>query len=309
MKIVFMGTPEFAVPALQRLHDSHHEIMQVVTQPDRPKGRGRKMVIPPVKAAALKMGYVVFQPESVKTRIVYDQLAALRPDVFVVVAYGHILPERLLSIPRVGPINIHASLLPRYRGSAPIQWAIINREAKTGVTTMFMDRGMDTGDILLTAETTLLPQETTESLHDRLAAMGAELLMDTLEGLENEIIQPMPQNSEDATYAPLLKKADGHIDWRQSPEALDALIRGMNPWPGTFTFLNKKRLKIFRAEPLSVKTEQPPGTIVEGFPGELRVAAGGGILSILEIQGASGKRMAIENFLRGCKVPAGTVLE
>jgi methionyl-tRNA formyltransferase len=309
MKIIFMGTPDFAVPTLQSLHDSCHEIMLVITQPDRPKGRGQKRVISSVKEKAVKLGCEVFQPESVKTRSVYDKLAALRPDVFVVVAYGHILPERLLLLPRIGAINIHASLLPGYRGAAPIQWAIINREEKTGVTTMFMDRGMDTGDILLTAETTLLPQETTESLHDRLAAMGASLLMKTLEGLEKETIQPMPQNSENATYAPLLKKADGHIDWRQSPEALDALIRGMNPWPGTFTFLQEKRLKIFRAQPLSFPTEQPPGTVLEGFPGELRIAAGGGVLSILEIQGASGKRMAIEDFLRGCTLPFGTVLE
>ncbi len=309
MKIIFMGTPEFAVPALKALHENHHDVMLVVTQPDRPKGRGRKMVIPPVKETALKLGYDVFQPETVKPSSVHEKLAAFEPDIFVVVAYGHILPERLLAIPRIGPINIHASLLPCYRGSAPIQWAIINREEITGVTTMFMDRGMDTGDILLKAETTVKPHETTQSLHDRLSSMGAELLLKTLQGLETKSIRAIQQNNENATYAPLLKKADGHIDWTRSPEALDAFIRGMNPWPGTFTFIRNKRLKIFKATPLDIKTHQPPGTVMEGFPDELRVAAGGGVLSIIEIQGASGKRLPIQDFLRGFKVPPGTVLE
>lgn len=309
MKIVFMGTPDFAVPVLETLHHSEHDVVLVVTQPDRPKGRGRKMVMPPVKKTAVALGYDVFQPESVKTQTVYEKLAALKPDVFVVVAYGHILPERLLAIPRVGPINIHASLLPKYRGSAPIQWAIINREPTTGVTTMFMNRGMDTGDILLMEETAIQPNETTQSLHDRLALMGAGLLIKTLKGLETHQIQPIPQNHDTATYAPLLKKEDGHIDWTHPPDQLDAFIRGMNPWPGTFTFLRGKRLKIFKAADLAIKSDHPAGTVIEGFPDELRVAAGGGVLSILEIQSASGKRLSIPAFLRGCTIPPGTVLE
>lgn len=303
-----MGTPDFAVPTLEALHQSEHDVRLVITQPDRPKGRGRKMLAPPVKETALRLGYEVFQPESVKTDAAFEKLSALEPDVFVVVAYGHILPERLLAVPRLGPINIHASLLPKYRGAAPIQWAIINSEKETGVTTMFMDKGMDTGDILLSARTAIRSDETSQTLHDRLAIIGADLLLKTLKGLENNDIQPVTQKHEDATYAPLLKKRDGHIDWNRSPEALDAFIRGMNPWPGAFTFMDGNRLKIYKARPIDTRTDQPAGTVLAGFSDELRVAAGGGALAVLEIQGASGKRLAITDFLRGFQIPPGTLL-
>ena len=306
--IIFMGTPDFAVPALKKLQKGKHHVNLVVTQPDREKGRGRKVFPPPVKLAALELGLDVIQPESVKTNVLADTLEGLKPDLFVVVGFGHILPKNLLRLPKLGTINIHASLLPKYRGPAPIQWTLINNEKETGVTAMLMDEGLDTGDILFRSKTKIGLDETAATLHDRLAEQGADLLIKTLRFFEDGDIRPIPQDSNQASYAPLLKKKDGHIDWRKPAEDLEAFVRGMTPWPGAFTFHADKRLIIFKAKSIPKEVIEPPGTVLKGFPDELPIATGKGGLSVLEIQGASGKRLSISNFLRGYRLPPGTVL-
>jgi methionyl-tRNA formyltransferase len=229
------------------------------------------------------------------------------PEVIVVVAFGQVLPKSLLKTPRFGAVNIHASLLPKYRGAAPIHWAVINGETETGVTTMVMDEGLDTGDILLTARTPITKDDTAGSVHDRLSTMGAALIVQTLEALKAGELAPAAQNSAEATTAPILEKKDGRIDWRKSPEALDAFVRGMDPWPGAFTTLDGGRLLIYRVRPAQRSEDRPPGTVIKGFPDELRVAAGGGAVSVLEVQGESGKRMAAADFLRGNPVEVGKV--
>jgi len=307
-RIIFFGTPEFAVPALQALHSSEYDVVAVVTKPDRPKGRGRRLVAPPVKQAAIKLGYQVLQPSRVKEPWFLEKIIALNPDLFVVVAYGYILPGSVLSIPRMGAINIHPSLLPKYRGPAPIQWAIINGEQETGVTTMWMDEGMDTGEILLSARVAIEPDETFQSLQHRLSRLGAELLLDTLDELKSERLAGKRQSPLEATYAPVLKKEDGRIDWTRDAKSLDAFIRGINPWPGAFTFLYGKRLKIFKARPVKKHSHEKPGTVLDGFPGELNVATGKGILSLKEVQLESAKRLPIKEFLRGCPIAPGTML-
>ena len=308
LKIVYMGTPDFAVPPLQALHASGHTLLAVVTQPDRPKGRGRKLTAPPVKVAAEQYGIPVLQPETVRTEAFHRHMAELAPDLFVVVAFGQILPQSLLDIPTTGSINVHASLLPRHRGAAPIQWAIINGDRETGVTTMMMDKGMDTGDILLVEKTAISADETAAQLHDRLSEIGARTLVETLTRLQDGSLAPTPQNHEQATYAPMLKKADGEIDWSLPAQRIECQIRGMTPWPGAFTFSDGMRLKIFKARTLEREISVPPGTILECFPGELRVATGKSALAISEIQGESGKRLPIDDFLCGCRLPDGSCL-
>ena len=305
LKIIFMGTPEFAVPSLKELNKNHYDVTLVVTQPDRPKGRGHKVISPPVKETAIRLGYEVIQPVSIKTDNFKEIVQKLKPDIFVVVAYGHILTKNILEIPVIGSINVHASLLPKYRGPAPIQWAIINRERETGVTTMFMDEGLDTGDILLSAKLEIAPEDTSATLHDRLAKLGAHLLIKTIKSIEAEEIMPIVQDYKKATYAPLLKKNDGHINWKKSAEDIEAFIRGITPWPGAFTFYNNKRLKIFAAKPILTDITAPPGTVIKGFTDELRIATGKGALSVLKIQSESGKQLSIKDFLRGCSIPPG----
>ncbi|MFW5937025.1 MAG: methionyl-tRNA formyltransferase [Desulfosalsimonas sp.] len=307
-RVIFMGTPEFAVPALQALHESPHSVDLVVTQPDRPKGRGRRLAEPPVKQAAAELGYPVIQPASVKTEEFRNTIAGYRPDLFVVVAFGHILPKRLLEMPALGAINLHASLLPKYRGPAPIQWAIINGEAETGVTSMLMDAGLDTGEILAVRKTPIHADDTAGTLHDRLSRLSADVLHETLKGFSSGTIRPTPQNHAAASHAPLLKKSDGRLDWHRPADYLERLIRGLSPWPGAYTYWGKKRLNIYRAEVRARTEVASPGTIIQGFENELRVAAGEDALSILEIQGASGRRMEISEFLKGSPVSAGTVL-
>ena len=307
-KIVFMGTPDFAVPSLKALNKNGYRVSIVVTQPDRPKGRGRKIIPPPVKSAALSLGYNIIQPTSVRTDEFAEQMADIKPDLYIVTAFGRILPENILAIPAIGSINLHASLLPKYRGSAPIQWAIINGEKKTGVTTMLMNKGLDTGDILLKDETEILQDDTSSILHNRLAEMGAKLLIKTLKKIESDGLKPVPQDDKQATYAPLLKKKDGCINWKLSADSIESFIRGVTPWPGAFTFYKDRRLKIFKA--LTVKNDigEKPGRVIKGFPGDLIVATGKGAISILEIQSASGKRLSIKNFLQGNHIPPGTKL-
>ena len=303
-----MGTPEFAVPALKALYKSNQNVALVVTQPDRPKGRGRKIIPPPVKKAAVSLGCEVDQPASVRTVEFANRIASQNPDIIVVVAFGHIIPKNILEIPKIAAINIHASLLPKYRGPAPIQWAIINGEIQTGVTTMLMDEGLDTGDILLSSKIKIFSDDTSGTLHDRLANLSADVLMQTIERIESGDITPISQDHAQATYAPLLKKNDGRMNWEMPAPTLEAFVRGMTPWPGAFTFHGKKRLKIFKAMPMIIDTVEPPGTVIKRFPDELCVAAGKGALSVIEIQGESGKRLLIKDFLQGYKIPPGTIL-
>ncbi len=307
LKIIFMGTPDFSVPALTILPLNGYDVALVVTQPDRPKGRGCKLTSPPVKASAIALGLPVAQPQAIQDLSFIHQVRALEPDLFVVVALGQILPQVLLDIPPLGTINIHGSLLPRYRGPAPIQWALINNEQETGITTMLMDKGLDTGDILMTASTRITSDDTSATVHDRLADMGAELLIKTIEGIAAQAIIARPQDHALATYAPLLKKSDGRIDWKKPAPLIEAFIRGMTPWPGAFTVRDNKRLKIFRAQAIPQETTQAPGTVIQGFSDELRIATGQGSLSICEIQGASGKRLDIKDYLRGHRIAPGSV--
>jgi methionyl-tRNA formyltransferase len=303
-----MGTPEFAVPALKALHKSGLDVTLVVTRPDKPKGRGRKIVPPPVKETAISLGYEVIQPASIRTAEFSDLMTKHKPDFIVVVAFGHIMPKNIIALPNLATINIHASLLPKYRGPAPIQWAIINGEKETGITTMLMDEGLDTGDILLYSKIKIAADDTSGTLHDRLAELGADLLIQTLKSFETGEIVPAPQDHTMATYAPLIKKSDGRINWENPAETLEAFIRGMKPWPGAFTFHGDKRLIIFKAKPILMDAAETPGTVIKGFPDELRVATGKGILSVMGIQGASGKRLLIKDFLRGYDLPFGTIL-
>jgi len=304
-----MGTPDFAVPTLEALNNSGHEILLVVTQPDRRKGRGRKFAPPPVKSVALKMGYDVLQPESVKTDEFAATLKDLAPDLLVVIAFGQVIPKTVLEIPAMGAMNLHASLLPKYRGPAPIQWAIINREKETGVTTMLMDEGVDTGDMLLSKKVGISDRETSETLHDKLAHIGADLVLETLGNLADGSLSPVPQNDEQSSHAPLLKKQDGRIDWSRPGREIESFIRGVNPWPGAFTFCDDRRLKIYLAQYLDIQTDMAPGTVLVGFPCELRVATGKGVLVLEEIQGASGKCLMTKDFLCGCHIAPGTKLD
>ncbi|MEJ2655794.1 MAG: methionyl-tRNA formyltransferase [Desulfobacterales bacterium] len=307
-RIIFMGTPEFAVPALKALHKNDQDVVLVVTRPDRGKGRGRRLSLPPVKKAAENLGYTVLQPPSIRSTEFSNIISEYEPDFIVVVAFGHIITKNILDIPRIAAINIHASLLPKYRGPAPIQWAIINGENKTGITVIRLDEGLDTGDILLSSELEIAPDDTSGTLHDRLADLGADLLIQSLNAFKTGDIHPVPQDHTQATYAPMLKKNDGRMDWKAPARSLEAFIRGMTPWPGAFTFHGEKRLKIFKAKTIFMDPSDPPGTVVKGFPDELWIATGKGILSILEIQGESGKRLWVKDFLRGYKIPPGTHL-
>jgi methionyl-tRNA formyltransferase len=305
---IFMGAPDFAVPALKTLQQQGHRISMVVTQPDRPKGRGRLLSAPPVKIAAQELGLPVIQPESVKTQSFHETMAEHRPDLFVVVALGHILPRRILELAPMGAVNLHASLLPKYRGPAPIQWAIINGETETGVTSMLMDAGLDTGEILLSKKIPICGTDTAGSLHDRLAKLSAHVLADTLEAFAAGTIRPVAQDHGQATYAPLLKKSDGRMDWSRPAEYLERFVRGMCPWPGAHTYWGSKRVNIFSARVVPMSEPRPPGTVLASFSDELRVATGNDALSILELQLASGRRMHVRDFLKGAAISPATVL-
>ncbi|MBU0544679.1 MAG: methionyl-tRNA formyltransferase [Proteobacteria bacterium] len=307
-RIIFMGTPDFAVPSLKALYNSGYEVALVVTQPDRPKGRGQKVLFSPVKEAALELGYDILQPLSVRTQEFHEKAASLSPDIFVVIAFGHILPKTVLSIPKKGAINLHASLLPKYRGPAPIQWAIINMEKETGVTAMMMNEGLDTGDILLSAKTGIFPKETSASLHDRLSRIAADLLIQTLSGICTKSIKPVSQDNSLSTYAPLLMKKDGLIDWSKPADQVEAFIRGMTPWPGAFTFIGRKRIKIFASDVVCNDSKGDPGTVTGETRDRLCIATGKYFLSIKEIQEESGKRLSIKDYLRGTNIHPGTIL-
>ena len=305
LRIVFMGTPDFAVPCLQTLLDSPHSVVGVFTQPDKPQGRKMVLTPPPVKVLAAENGVPVFQPEKMKDPATLEQLKILAPDLIVVVAYGRILPRAVLELPRYGCINVHASLLPKYRGAAPIQWAILDGETETGVTIMQMDAGLDTGDMLLTYETKVGEKETAGELFDRLAQSGAELLTQTLVKLDE--ITPRPQDDAQSCYAHMLDKQMAVIDWSRSAHEIDCLIRGLNPWPIALTTLSGERLKVFAAEKAAGNGE--PGTVLEADPKKgLTVACGEGALRLTEIQLVGGKRMKANDFLRGHAIEVGTKL-
>lgn len=307
MKIIFFGTPEFAVPSLKTLIDSKYDIVGVVCQPDRPKGRGRKLTPPPTKVVATQNQIQVLQPEKIKTGDFFSELEKLRADLICVTAYGKIIPENILELPKHGCINVHASLLPKYRGAAPINWAIINGEKTTGVTTIQMDEGMDTGDMLLKEEIQIDDNETSIEISEKLSQIGAELLIETIKLLENGKLEPTTQNEDEATYAPMLKKEIGKIYWNQSAEDINNLIRGTQPWPGAFTKLNNKTLKIFKAH---VSNDQgKPGLVLQSKPGVLKVGTGNGSLDIFELQLEGSRKIKVEDFLRGNKIEVGNMLD
>jgi methionyl-tRNA formyltransferase len=306
-RIVFFGTPSFALSTLRILVEGRDEVIAVVTQPDREKGRGRKVVISPVKELALQHRLPLLQPERAKEEAFQESLKMLQPDLFVVAAYGQILPKSVLGIPKFGAVNVHASLLPKYRGAAPIAWAILNGEKVTGVTTMMMDEGMDTGDILLQTEIPMGHEETCENLLNRLASLGAPLLSETLEKMKAGEIHPIPQDPSKATYAPPLKKEDGYIDWKKEVIEIDRQIRAFNPWPGAFTKWNDQLLKIFKGE---IKEGMPlgkPGAVVWTGSDFIEVETGEGLLRIQEVQLEGRKRMALRDFLLGHPISVGTV--
>lgn len=305
-RIIFMGTPDFACPTLQKLIARGEEIVAVVTQPDRPKGRGQKLMPPPVKELAEKNGIPVYQPVKVRDPLFVDIIRQLKPDVIVVVAFGQILPKALLDIPQHGCINVHASLLPRYRGAAPLNWCIINGETETGVTTMMMDVGLDTGDMLLIRKTALDENEDIVSLHDRMADMGADLLTDTLDRVAKGDIIPQPQNSADSCYAPMLKKEDGIINWDTDARAIHNKVRGLAAWPGACTTIDGHVLKILRTKIGDGSGE--PGTVLQAAKGHLEVACQSGSLFLCELQLAGKKRLDSVSFLAGYPVSVGALL-
>lgn len=309
MRIVFMGTPDFSVPALEALVKGGHQVIAAVTQPDKPKGRGKAVLMTPVKEKALEMGIPVYQPVKVREPEFVKTLADLAPDVIVVVAFGQILPKSILEIPRYGCVNIHASLLPKYRGAAPIQWAVIDGEKETGVTTMFMNEGLDTGDMLEKEVVPLDPKETGGSLHDKLSAVGGRLILSTLKGLEDGTLKGTPQTDEGSCYAKMLMKSLGDIDWTMGGAAIERLIRGLNPWPSAYTSLHGKTLKIWDADVTDREYGVEPGTVAEVSKDQLIIQTGKGSLSVRSLQLEGKKRMDIQDFLRGYSLEKGTVLE
>ncbi|WP_110952909.1 methionyl-tRNA formyltransferase [Anaerosinus massiliensis] len=302
LRVIFMGTPEFSVPSLEKL-SQNYDVIAVVTQPDRPRGRGHKLAESPVKQAALKLGLKVYQPERIKTPEFENILANLHPDLIVVVAFGQILSKRILTTPPLGCINVHASLLPRYRGAAPIHWAIVNGEKVSGVTTMFMDIGLDTGDMILKKEVEISKEMTTGELHDRLMTLGADLLIETIESIQFKTDIRIKQDDTKSNYAPLLTKKIEQINWSLSAERIHDLIRGLNPWPGAFCLFDDKvfkiwKTKIYNSEKISI-TKQAPGTIIEFTKNGFIVITGTGLLEVLEIQPAGKRRMLAKDYVCG----------
>lgn len=307
MRVIFMGTPEFAVPSLKRLLQDGHEVALVVTQPDKPVGRKHLLTPPPVKAYALTENLPVFQPEKLKTDEVYERLSAMRPDVMVVVAYGRILSQRLLDLPRYGCINVHGSLLPKYRGAAPIQWTVLNGEREAGVTTMQMDAGLDTGDMLKVVRRPVPEDMTSGELYGLLAEDGAQALSDTLRELEAGTLTRTPQPQTGDSYAPMLDKSLSPLDFTKPAPQLHNQVRGLNPWPSASCLLDGKTLKVHRSRVAAGGNAAAPGTVVSAAP--LVVACGGGTaLELCEVQYEGGRRMAAADFLRGHPLPAGTVI-
>ncbi len=306
MILVFCGTPRFAVPTLEKLVAAGHSIPLVVTQPDRPRGRGMELAISPVKATALRLGLPVLQPDQIKNNEGFkSQLTALRPDAIIVVGYGRIIPQWMIDLPRFGNLNLHASLLPKYRGAAPIQWAIARGESVTGATTMRIDAGLDTGDILQQRELPIEPEDTAETLAPKLAAMGAGLMVETVQGLQNGRVRPVPQDHSQATLAPILRKEDGRIDFHRTATEIFNRLRGFQPWPGAYTLFNGRNLQLRWARPLESRANLAPGELaVEGT----RLVAGcgqGTALDLIEIQIEGKRRMSALDFINGYRPQPG----
>jgi len=307
-KIVFLGTPQFALPTLRALVDEGYHILSVVTQPDRPKGRGQRLTPPPVKILARENNLTILQPRKLDEGFL-DLLVPLKPDLLVVIAFGQIIPGRVLSSARWGGINIHASLLPKYRGSAPIQWAIINNEKKTGLTTMCMDEGLDTGPILMQQEVDILKGETAGQLHDRLSCLAPGLLMNTLQGLSGGAIEKKKQDDSLATYAPKLTRDQGLINWSLPGERVCGLIRGLDPWPGAFTYWNGKMLKVFGCSLADARQRASvPGRIKGLTEKGLKIETGKGPVIVREIQSPGKRRLAAREFIRGSRLHSGSIL-
>ena len=308
-RIVFFGTPFFAVPSLKGLIEGPDKVIAVVTQPDKEKGRGRKILPSPVKEAALQQGFSLLQPEKVKEKTFQQRLKELLPDLFVVVAYGQILPKSILEIPKYGAVNVHASLLPKYRGAAPIPWAILMGEKMTGVTTMMMDEGMDTGDILLQKTIPIGEDDTSETLHEKLASLGAQLLLETVEKMKAGDLIPTPQDPSKTSYAPSLKKENGRIDWSRDAQEIDRQVRAFNPWPGAFTLWEERLLKICRGKVREGTSKGRPGVVVWTGTDFIEVDTGKGSFLITELQMEGKRRMEVRDFLSGHSIPVGTVFQ
>ena len=310
MRVVFLGTPDFAVPSLEALIENGYDVVGVFTQPDRPAKRGHKLMAPPVKECALKHGIELFQFEKIKQEAGVSALKSLQPDIMITVAFGQILSKEILDIPPKGCINVHGSLLPKYRGAAPIQWAIINGETVTGVTTMYTDIGLDTGDIIQKKEIEIGERETAGELFDRMSPLGAELLIQTLKDIENGNIQREPQNEAEASHYPMLKKEMGHLAFSKTPKELCNLVRGVTPWPGAYFMLDSDIIKVLEVVPVEIEHDKIAGTILKASVKEgLVVACKNGAIEIIELKAPSGKQMSAKNYLMGRKIEPETVLK
>ncbi len=310
MRVLFMGTPEFAVPCLNMLVEDGYNVIGVVTQPDKPKGRGRRITSPPVKEYALKKGINVYQPMKLKDEAFNNVLIELNPDIIIVVAYGKILPKYILEAPQYGCINVHASLLPKYRGAGPIQWSIINGEQETGITTMYMAEGLDTGDMIVKKQTLIDANENAGMLHDRLSQLGAETLKETLRQLENGTISRTPQCDEEATYAPMLNKTISQIDWSKTAIEIKNLVRGVNPWPVAYTQYQNELMKVWAVDMSDDSVDTTPGTIIKYVKNEgLYVKAGDErCIIIKEVQFKGARRMSIDAYVAGHSIEIGEIL-
>lgn len=308
MKIVFMGTPDIAVPCLQKIIDEKYEILGVVTQPDKPKGRGKKLGMSPVKELAIENNIPVYQPVKARDKEFIDKIKSLNPDVIVVVAFGQILPKEILEIPKLGCINVHVSLLPKYRGAAPINWVIINGEEKTGVTTMYMDEGLDTGDMILKTEVNLDENITAGELHDKMMNIGAETLKETLRLIEEGNAPREVQNHEEFSYAPIMNKSLGNIDFSKSAREIHNLVRGVNPWPSAYTIYNDVIMKVWKTKVLDEKSTKDVGTIIDVSKDRIKVSTIDNVLLIEEIQMPNKKRMLVGEYIKGNTIETGLVL-
>lgn len=306
MILVFSGTPRFAVPTLEKLVAAGHSVPLVVTQPDRPRGRGMELAFSPVKEVALRLGIDVLQPTAIKNNTEFrERLAAIAPDAIIVVGYGRIIPQWMIDLPRFGNLNLHASLLPKYRGAAPVQWAIANGEPVTGVTTMRINAGLDTGDILLQREIAITDDDTSESLAPKLASIGADLMLETLQALDNQSLQPVPQDDSQATLAPILSKEDGRMDFSRSAQELFNRLRGFQPWPGAFTIFSGKTLQVRRAKPASLPFELKPAEIAVDAGGLFVGANANTALQLEEVQLEGKRRMTAAEFINGYRPKTG----
>ena len=306
-RIIFMGTPDFAVPTLESLIQGPDEIIAVVTQPDRPKGRSKKLVPPPIKLLSEKYDIDLYQPTGIRSSEFLTTLKSYDPDLIVVAAYGRILPETIIALPRHGCINVHGSLLPRHRGAAPIQWSIIKGDPEVGVTIMQMDKGMDTGDILMKAAITPDPDETSGTLFPKIARLGSHTLMDTLDMLAQGGMAMIGQDENDATSAPMLRKEDGLIDWSRSAHEIQCLVRGLDPWPTAYSFLDGKKFQFFRPEVIHQNSTRHPGTLLRADREGLLISAGGNCLLVKDIKMEGKRRMAVSDFLNGWPLEPGGV--